>query len=123
MTKPAPSTATEDAAPLLAPMQEGLDRLHMASENLSATCVDIANHQFLFLQRTVFDTLTELQGLSRARNPTEFVQATTEFAWRCAERSIQALTDFGNDVGACWTDALKDLPAQAVKAPKSRAVH
>ena len=112
MTKPVLSDT-----PLLAPVQEGLGRLHQASEKLSATYADIATHHYVFLQRTVFDALTEIQGLSRVRNPAEFAQLAAQFAWQQSERSLKAWGDLCQDVHRCWLEALETTP----QAPISRA--
>ncbi|GEM_PF-4107506 len=116
MTKPVLS-----AAPLLAPMQEGIDRLHGATEKLGTTCADIASHNYVFLQRTVFDALTEIQGLSRVRNPTEFLELAGQFAWQQAERNLKAWGDLCNDVSRCWLEALDTTPPDSAQAPMSRA--
>lgn len=103
------------------PVQEGLGRLHQASEKLSSTYAEIATHQMAFLQRTVFDVLAEAQSLSRARNPAEFLELSTEFAWQQAERSFKAFGELGKDVSNCWFEALKSIPE--AKTGKSRAQH
>ena len=127
MTKPSNTAAeiADEAGVLKAfvPVQEGLDRLHLASEKLSTTYAEIATHQMTFLQRTVFDALAELQGLSRARNPAEFLELGSEFAWQQAERSLKAFSELGTEVGNCWFEALKTKPGTGSKAAKSRAVH
>jgi len=114
MTKPVLSEAV-----LLNPMQEGLGRLHQASEKLSATYADIASHQYVFLQRTLFDALTEMQGLSRVHNPAEFAQLAAQFAWQQSERSAQAWGDLCSDVYRCWLEALETTP----QTPASQSRH
>jgi len=116
MTKPVLS-----AAQLAAPMQEGLERLHQAAEKFSATCADVASHQCAFLQKTVFDELTEFQGLMRVRNPAEFAQLTAQFAWQQAERTATAWGQLCSDVYRCWIDALETTPLEPTSAPISRA--
>jgi hypothetical protein len=111
--------ATAEAPDMLAPMQEGMERLRQTSEKLSATYAEIAAHQLQFLQKTVFDGLLEFQGLSRVRNPAEFFELGSEFAWQQAERSLKAFGELGNEVCGCWFAALKSAPA--AKETKSRA--
>jgi len=116
MTKPVFS-----AAQLAAPIQEGLERLHQASEKFGATCADVASHQFVFLQKTVFDELTEFQGLTRVRNPAEFAQLAAQFAWQQTERTATAWGQLCGDVYRCWIDALETTPVEPAAAPMSRA--
>ena len=105
----------------LLPVQEGLDRAHKASQTLTSAYRDIAVHQAQFLQRGVFDVLSEIQTLQRARGPEEFLALGSEFAWAQTGRYLKALGDFYNGMCGCWADALNAAP----KAPEQqrRPVH
>ena len=128
MSRPIPSEAglvDEILAPanLFLPMQEGLERAHFASQNLTSAYRDIAIHQAQFVQRGVFDVLSELQSLSRVHSPEEFIKVSGEFAWAQTDRSLKALGDFYTGLCGCWSDAVKAAPIPALKtpAPQSRA--
>ncbi len=66
---------------------------------------DIANYQITFLQKTLLDTLAELQELSRARNPAEFAELGIDFSMRQTERSFKAFTDLNADIFQCYMEA------------------
>ena len=126
MTKPNPSAGSSAEAGLmnsLAPVQESLERMRLASERLSAIYTEIATEQANFLQRTVFDTLLEMQTLGRVRGPAEFFELSTEFAWQQAERSLKAFGEIGSEACSCWFDALKAAPALPHKNATGRALH
>ena len=107
----------------LAPVQENLERMRLASERLSAIYTDIATEQANFLQRTLFDSLLEMQNLGRVRGPVEFLELSTEFAWQQTERSLKAFGEIASEACSCWFDALKAAPTLPTKTAKSRALH
>lgn len=126
MTKPhnpAEIPAEAGFTSVVAPLQESLDRFHKAAERLSATYTEMAAEQANFLQRTVFDSLLEMQTLSRVRSPAEFFELSTEFAWQQAERSLKALGEIGSEACSCWFDALKAAPKFGPRTAKSRSLH
>lgn len=110
MTKPLTSAETKGETGILsamAPMQESLERFHEASQRFSAIAAEIATEQANFLQRAFFDSLLEMQTLSRVRGPAEFYAMSAEFAWQQMERSLKALGEIGNEASSCWYEALK----------------
>jgi hypothetical protein len=106
----APVQAEASIMSTLAPMQENLDRFRKASERFSAISAEIATEQANFLQRAVFDTLLEMQTLSRVRGPAEFFELSSQFAWQQTERSLKALSEIGSEACSCWFEALKTRP-------------
>lgn len=126
MSKPNPSAEAAAEAGILsvlAPMQESFERFRKASERLSAIYTEIAADQAHFLQHALFDTLSEAQSLSHVRAPSEFFMQANEFAWHQAERSLKAFGEIGNEVYACWFEALKAAPGLPSKTEKGRALH
>ena len=117
----APAPSGESLISALAPMQENLERFRRASGRLTETCTEIAAEQSAFLQRALFDSLSEIQTLRRSRGPAEFFGTSMEFAWQQAERWLKAIGEMGNEACSYWFEALKATPAQAPKDQERRA--
>jgi hypothetical protein len=124
-SQPLSAAPADEAGPIsiLAPMQESLERFHRASGRLTETCTEIAAEQTAFLQRTLFDSLSEIQTLRHARVPAEFFQASMEFGWQQAERWLKAVGEIGNEACSCWFEALKATPSLAPRHRERRSVH
>jgi hypothetical protein len=106
------------------PVQRALTAYRRASECLLQGFMEVAAKQAEFNQKIMLEAMSEWQDMTRVRGPEELLQTEFSFARNNAERSIDAMRAFNDDIRHCCFHAVDlavgEINAAVAKEPAAK---